>query len=158
MGFVDHLAAPSVQVGEWLKPGAQINLGGRTLKVLSTPGHTSSSVALFDPQGKRLFIGDYIYPTTLYAFLPGASLTDYQATARMLVDTLPANTILWTAHCCRNGEGISAPWLSMQDLRDLEKSLTAVRAGEAKSQGFYPRVFRVNKQMTLATGFVWNNR
>jgi len=158
MGFVDQRSAPSVRIGEWLMPGTIIDLGGRSLKVLSTPGHTPSSVALFDARFKRLFIGDFIYPTTLYAFLPGASLSAYQATSKELLDTLPADTVLWTAHCCRKDEGVSAPWLSMKDLRDLDVALTAVRAGEGKSRGFYPRVYPVNSQMTLATGFSWNNR
>jgi glyoxylase-like metal-dependent hydrolase (beta-lactamase superfamily II) len=158
MGFVDHLSAPSVEISEWLKPGALIDLGGRSLELLSTPGHTPSSVALFDARLKRLFIGDFIYPTTLYAFLPGASLSAYQATAERLLATLPADTVLWTAHCCRKGEGVAAPWLSMKDLSDLDVTLKAVRAGKAKSRGFYPRVFPVNAEMTLATGFPWNNR
>jgi hypothetical protein len=115
-------------------------------------------VALFDEPNRRLFIGDFIYPTTLYAFLPGASLSAYQKTARMLLERLPMDTVLWTAHCCRNSEGVSAPWLSMKDLRDLDAALTAVRAGRAKALGFYPRVFAVNDQMTLAVGFPWNNR
>jgi glyoxylase-like metal-dependent hydrolase (beta-lactamase superfamily II) len=147
MGFVDQVTAPSVQISEWLKPEAMMDLG-----------HTPTSVALFDAINKRLFIGDFIYPTTLYAFLPGASLSAYQATARRVLDTLPADTVLWTAHCCRRNEGVSAPWLSMGDLRDLDVALTAVRAGKAKSRGFYPRVFPVNGEMTLATGFSWNNR
>ena len=115
-------------------------------------------MALYDAAGRRLFIGDYIYPTTLYAFLPGASLSAYQQTARRLLAMLPADTILWTAHCCRAGEGVSAPWLTMPDLRDLDAALTRVRAGAAPSTGFYPRRFPVNRQMTLATGFAWNNR
>jgi hydroxyacylglutathione hydrolase len=158
MGLVDGLAAPSIRVGEWIKPGAIIDLGGRSLKVLSTPGHTPTSVALFDGQDKRLFIGDFVYPTTLYAFLPGASLSAYQATAKMLLAMLPADTVLWTAHCCRKGEGVSAPWLSMEDLRDLDVALTSVRAGQGHAKGFYPRVYPVNEEMTLATGFPWNNR
>ena len=158
MGFVDGLTAPSFAVSEWLKPKSNIDLGGRSLLVLSTPGHTPSSVALFDAQTKRLFSGDFIYPTTLYAFLPGASMSAYQATANMLLEMLPADTVLWTAHCCRKNEGVSAPWLSMKDLRDLDTTLTAVRAGQAGSKGFYPRVFAVNEEMTLATGFPWNNR
>jgi hypothetical protein len=52
----------------------------------------------------------------------------------------------------------AAPWLSMRDLRDLDAALTAVRAGQAKAVGFYPRVFPVNDEMTLAAGFPWNNR
>jgi hydroxyacylglutathione hydrolase len=158
MGLVDGLAAPSIRVGAWLKPGAIIDLGGRSLKVLSTPGHTPTSVALFDAQNKRLFIGDFIYPTTRYAFLPGASLSAYQATAKMLLETLAADTVLWTAHCCRKGEGVSAPWLSMKDLRDLDVALTTVRGGQGHAKGFYPRVYPVNEEMTLAAGFPWNNR
>jgi hydroxyacylglutathione hydrolase len=158
MGLIDGRAAPSFRVGEWLAPGAVIDLGGRTLRVLSTPGHTPSSVALFDARNRRLFIGDFIYPTTLYAFLPGASLSAYQATARMLLGMLPTDTVLWTAHCCRKNEGVSAPWLAMRDLRDLSAALTAVRAGQSKAAGFYPRLFAVNDEMTLAIGFPWNNR
>jgi hydroxyacylglutathione hydrolase len=158
MGLVDGLAAPSIRVGEWLKPGAIIDLGGRSIRLLSTPGHTPTSVALFDAQNKRLFIGDFIYPTTLYAFLPGASLSAYQGTAKMLLETLPADTVLWTAHCCRKGEGVAAPWLSMKDLKDLDVALTSVRGGQGHAKGFYPRVYPVNEEMTLATGFPWNNR
>jgi hydroxyacylglutathione hydrolase len=158
MGFFDGRVAPSFRVAEWLASGSVIDLGGRALRILSTPGHTPSSVALFDATNRRLFIGDFIYPTTLYAFLPGASLTAYQATAKMLIGMLPGDTVLWTAHCCRKNEGVSAPWLSMKDLRDLDAALTAVRANEAKAVGFYPRIFHVNDEMTLAAGFPWNNR
>jgi hypothetical protein len=46
----------------------------------------------------------------------------------------------------------------MGDLRDLDAALTIVRAGRGTAVGFYPRVFPVNDQMTLAAGFAWNNR
>jgi hypothetical protein len=76
----------------------------------------------------------------------------------MLLGTMPKDAVLWTAHCCRKNEGVSAPWLAMADLRDLDATLTAVRAGHASATGFYPRVFPVNEEMTLATGFPWNNQ
>lgn len=158
LGLVDGRSAPTVTVSEWLKPGATIDLGGRTLRVLNTPGHTPTSVSLYDPATHRLFAGDYIYPTTLYAFLPGASLSAYHATARRLLAELPADTILWTAHCCRAGEKISAPWLAMSDLKDLDAALSAYEAGRLKGSKFYPRRFQVSHQMTLAAGFPWNNR
>ena len=158
LGFVDGRTAPAPQIAEWLAPGASIDLGGRTLTVLSTPGHTPTSAGLYEAATHRLFIGDYIYPTTLYAFLPGASLSAYHQTAQRLLTTLPADTILWTAHCCRKDGGISAPWLAMNDLRDLDAALMRVKAGQAQAKGFYPRVYPVNDEMTLATGFPWNNR
>jgi hydroxyacylglutathione hydrolase len=158
LGLIDGLAPPSFRVTEWVKPGSSIDLGGRVLQVLHVPGHTRSSVALYDAATHRLFAGDFIYPTTLYAFLPGASLAEYRATARELLAALPADTKIWTAHCCRAGERTAAPWLTMADLRDLDSALTAIESGKSHGSGFFPRRFPVNRQMTLATGFPWNGR
>jgi len=158
LGMIDGLASPTFRVTEWFKPGTTIDLGGRVLRILHVPGHTHSSVALYDPSTHQLFAGDFIYPTTLYAFLPGASLSEYLATTRELLATLPADTRIWAAHCCRVGERTSAPWLTMTDLRDLNIALTAIQSGDSYSTGFFPRRFPVNRQMTLATGFSWNNR
>ena len=89
--------------------------------------------------------------------MPGASLSAYQATAQRLLRTLPPDTILWTAHCCRVGEGIAAPWLAMSNLRDLDHALTGVRAWKAQPTGLYPWRYPVDGEMTLAAGFPWNN-
>jgi hydroxyacylglutathione hydrolase len=158
LGMIDARVPPTFRVTDWLKPGTTIDLGGRVLRILHLPGHTHSSIALYDAATHQLFVGDFIYPTTLYAFLPGASLAEYRATARELLATLPADTKIWTAHCCRVGERTSAPWLTMTDLRDLYTALTAIQSGESHSTGFLPRRFPVNQQMTLATGFPWNDR
>jgi glyoxylase-like metal-dependent hydrolase (beta-lactamase superfamily II) len=158
LGMIDRRAPPTFTVTEWVKPGTTIDLGGRVLRILHVPGHTHSSVALYDAATHKLFAGDFIYPTTLYAFLPGASLAEYRTTTQELLATLPADTKIWTAHCCRVGERTAAPWLAMADLRDLNTALTAIQPGESRSTGFFPRRFPVNQQMTLATGFPWNNR
>jgi hydroxyacylglutathione hydrolase len=158
LGMIDGLTPPTFSVTEWLKPGTTIDLGGRVLRILHVPGHTHSSVALYDAAAHQLFAGDFIYPTTLYAFLPGASLSEYRASTRELLATLPADTKIWTAHCCRVGERTSAPWLTMTDIRDLDATLAAVQLGTLQSTGFFPRRFPVNQQMTVATGFPWNNR
>lgn len=151
LGMFDELTRPSVPVAEWIKPGATIDLGGRTLRLLSTPGHTPQSVSLHDPQGRRLFTGDFIYPTMLYAFLPGADLGVYRRTADRLLLDLPPDTRLWAAHCCRRNEGYSAPWLGMNDLADLHRALQEIEAGERASTGFFPRRYHVNDQMDIGT-------
>ena len=156
-GLADKKVRPSFPIAEWLKPGDTIDLGGRVLTVLNTPGHTPSSTSIYDPAAKRLFTGDYIYPTTLYAFSVGTSMSAYHATAQRLLATIPADTTLWTAHCCRKDGGILAPWLAIKDLREMDNQLVKVKAGEVPHTGFYPRVYPVNDQMTLATGFPWNN-
>ena len=158
LGMFDHLVPPTVTVTEWVKPGATIDLGGRVLRVLHVPGHTPTSVALYDAAAHQLFAGDFIYPTTLYAQLPGSSLAEYQTTTRELLAMLPADTKIWTAHCCRVGEHTSAPWLTVTDLHDLDAALSRIQSGELPSTGFFPRRFTINREMTLVTGFPWNNR
>lgn len=158
LGMFDDLAAPRLRVVAWQPLGSTIDLGARNIEVIAAPGHTSTSIVLFDAATHQLFSGDFLYPTTLYAFLPGASRGAYQETAKRLLATLPADTTIWSAHCCRTGEAPSAPWLSMNDLRDLNAALEGIRSGESHSKGFFPRTFPVNSQMTLATGFSWNNR
>ena len=158
LGMIDGLPPPTFIVTDWVKSGATIDLGGRRLQVIHVPGHTHSSVALYDAAAHQLFAGDFIYPTTLYAFLPGASLAEYRSTTRALLTTLPADARIWTAHCCRADERMSAPWLTMTDLRDLDAALTRIQSGTQSSSGFFPRRFPVNHQMTLAAGFPWNNR
>jgi hydroxyacylglutathione hydrolase len=158
LGFMEGRKRPSVHIDEWLPPEARIDLGGRILTVLSTPGHTPTSAALFDADHHRLFIGDFMYPTTLYAFLPGASLSAYHETTRALLERLPKDTILWTAHCCRKDGGIAAPWLNMGDVSALDGALTQLEAGKLpRNKGFFPREYPVNDEMTLDTAFPWNN-
>ncbi|MFI4889100.1 MAG: MBL fold metallo-hydrolase [Steroidobacterales bacterium] len=158
LGMGDGLEPPTFAVTEWLKPGAKIDLGGRVLTVLHVPGHTPTSVALYDAAAHQLFAGDFIYPTSLYAFLPGASVSEYRETTRRLLELLPADTKIWTAHCCRVNEKISAPWLTVPDLKDLDTALAAIEYGQAQGTGFFPQRFPVNDQMTILTGFSWNNR
>ena len=100
-----------------------------------------------------LFIGDFIYPTTLYARpLPGASLVGVSLTAKMLLGMLPADTVLRTAHCCRANEGVVAPWLD-QGPSGLGRSVNcrANWRGKIIAGVFTRRVHPVNEEMTLAT-------
>lgn len=149
---------PSFRVTEWVSPGAFIDLGGRRVQVLWTPGHTSTSASFYDAAAGLLFTGDLIYPTTLYAFLPDSSLSAYQATADRLLTTLPADTRIYGGHCCRNDAPPEAPWLSMSDLQGLRSAVGNIRAGKAAGRGFLLRRFPVNSRMTMLTLYPFGNR
>ena len=145
-------------VTQWIKPGETIDLGGRSVTILSTPGHTTSSVSVWEPGGKRLYTGDFLYPTTLYAFAPGSSLSTYVATINRLLVLLPQNTRLYGAHCCRNDTPPQAPWLSTSDLADTRAAIMKIQAGEIKGRGFIIRRFPVNNRMTMLTLYPLANR
>jgi len=47
---------------------AEVDLGGRVLDCLATPGHHEAAVTYYDRYTKILFTGDTIYPGRLYVF------------------------------------------------------------------------------------------
>jgi hydroxyacylglutathione hydrolase len=158
LGFYDGLAAPTFRVDEWWAPDSVVDLGQRRLRVLSTPGHTPTSVSLYDEERHQLFAGDFIYPGQLYAFLPGASRSAYLATTRRLLSRIDPATRIFTAHMAEPPAPVAAPVLGVTDLEELERTLNAIDSGSIESKGFYPRVFPVRGIVTFATGLPWNNR
>ena len=84
LGFVEGFKRGDLRVTRWIQPNSGIDLGDRRLEMLSVPGHTADSVVLWDAAADRLFSGDFIYPSQIYAYLPGASLHDYSASAERL--------------------------------------------------------------------------
>jgi len=51
---------------EWPDSQASVELGGRTLIVIPTPGHQEEAITIYDPQTKWLFTGDTLYPGYIY--------------------------------------------------------------------------------------------
>jgi hydroxyacylglutathione hydrolase len=50
----------------FLKDGDRIEMGGATLEVVHTPGHTQGSICLYDQERKILFSGDALQGTTAF--------------------------------------------------------------------------------------------
>jgi hydroxyacylglutathione hydrolase len=152
------IPTPVFTVREWVRPDSEIDLGGRMVRLLWTPGHTATSISLWDPAARLLFTGDFIYTTTLYAFMPDSSLSAYQATADRLLALLPGDTRIYGAHCCRNDAPPQAPWLAMNDLRDVRNAVAAIRSGQAHGRGGLLRRFPVNARMTMTSFYPFGNR
>ncbi len=155
--YMSNEDPPVFQVTEWVRPGGYIDLGDRRVQVLWTPGHTTNSISVYDAAAKQLFTGDFIYPTSLYAFMPDSSLSTYVATADRLLNTLPSDTIIYGGHCCRNDAPLSAPWLDMNDLRDVRRAVENIRTGSVVGRGLIVRRFPVNARMTLVTLYPLGN-
>jgi hydroxyacylglutathione hydrolase len=63
-----------------VKEGHRFRLGGRTLEVMETPGHTPGGICLIDKEHKLLFSGDN-NNGLVWLFLPGClPLSDYLVT------------------------------------------------------------------------------
>lgn len=78
-----------------VEDGQVIDLGGRKLEVMYTPGHSVSSIMLIDEANGLLFSGDTWYPGPLYAFLKDSSLPDYVASMRRAEKVIRERNIDW---------------------------------------------------------------
>ena len=149
LGALEGIPARPLEIDEWWPPGSVVELGGRTLEVWHTPGHTPESASLLDRARGLLFSGDYLYPGELYAFLPGSSLADYASTAERLAPALPEEIGIHGGH--GTDLASSAPVLTRRDLLDLRRALAEIESGAVAGSGWFPRAYPVNDRLTLLT-------
>lgn len=98
-----HLASPQPRLqwsdpDHWLPDGAMIELPGRTLRAIHTPGHTTGHVVFHDEASRLLFAGDHVLPhiTPSIGFQPvitRSALTEYLSSLRLML-TLPDSRLL----------------------------------------------------------------
>lgn len=62
-----------------LADGDEIDLGGRTLRVVHTPGHSPGHMCFYEADRGWLFTGDLVYRGELYAFYPSTDPEAYLA-------------------------------------------------------------------------------
>src|SRR5262249_12446039 len=72
------------RITNWLHGGEKIDLGGRVLEVISTPGHTPDSISLWDAQNGLLFTGDMYYQGPIYLYRPETDLDAYEASIKKM--------------------------------------------------------------------------
>ena len=70
----------------WLREGMRIDLGDREFTVLHLPGHTESSIGLFDESDGTFFSGDVLYDDILIDDCVGSDVSKYRTTMRRLVE------------------------------------------------------------------------
>jgi glyoxylase-like metal-dependent hydrolase (beta-lactamase superfamily II) len=77
---------PASHATSTLRNGDTVDLGGRALTVLHTPGHSPDSISLLDEHAGLLFAGDTINTGPIYAQLPDSDLAAFAASTRRLAD------------------------------------------------------------------------
>jgi glyoxylase-like metal-dependent hydrolase (beta-lactamase superfamily II) len=142
VGQVEGYEIAGWQVDGWWSPGEEFDLGGRSLTLLGTPGHTPDSVSIWDKSTDRVFMGDYAGDVAIYAFMQNSSLRSYLKTTERMLGLLPPETRLFSAH--GRPETLGAPNVGMQNLVDLRDGLIAMREGRLAGEGFWPRAYPIN--------------
>src|SRR6266705_2852511 len=83
-----HVTKPW-RISHFIHDGFKVNLGGRTLEVLSTPGHTPDSISLLDRANGLLFTGDTYYPAPIWLYRPETNLDAYVNSVKRLAALAP---------------------------------------------------------------------
>mgnify|MGYP000138464757 FL=1 len=122
---------PSFKVNKFITDGYKIDLGGRILEVLSTPGHTPDAISLLDLDLGLLWVGDIYYEGPIWLFVPETDLDVFYNSVKRLCNIVPHLRTLYTAH--------NSPIAQPQSLYALKKALINVQngtiAGKAISGG-----------------------
>jgi glyoxylase-like metal-dependent hydrolase (beta-lactamase superfamily II) len=86
------------RIAHTVHDGEVIDLGGRPLEVLLTPGHTPDALCLLDRKQKELFTGDTFYPDEIWLWWPETDLDAYQKSIERIANLAPSLQILRPAH------------------------------------------------------------
>ena len=148
LGHYEGMTWKPRAVQHWWPPGHLIDLGGRVLEVIATPGHAPDHVALLDTENDILLAADFLYLGALYAQVPGSNLADYERAGQQLLTRLSSAALIFGAHGIPDGNGQhDAPQLQMSDLKTLLTTLETLR-----KSGDRPSRVEVNSRMYLLIG------
>lgn len=111
-------------ITHWLHDGDTIDLGGRTLKIIATPGHTPDAIALLDEKNGLLFTGDSFYLGPIYLYRPETDLDAYIASMQKLASMAPRLQLLLPSH--------NVPVADPSYLPKVVTAIQQVRRGEVK--------------------------
>jgi len=81
-----------------VRDGFKVNLGGRTVEIISTPGHTPDAISLIDRENGLLFTGDTYYPGEIWLYRPETNLAAYLASTKKLAALASEIKIVLGAH------------------------------------------------------------
>jgi glyoxylase-like metal-dependent hydrolase (beta-lactamase superfamily II) len=103
--------------------GDTIDVGGRILEILVTPGHAPDSICLLDRENRLLFTGDTFYLAPLYTHLEGSDFDDYARTAARLAGLAPSIDSALTSH--------NVPLVDASYMTALGQAFDDIRSGAA---------------------------
>jgi len=122
----------SWQIKSYRHDGESIDLGGRSVEIVATPGHTPDAICLLDRARGLLFTGDTFYPGTIWLYRAETDLDAYGASLRRLATLAPQIQMVLGAH--------NVPVAPASVLPRLLTAFEAVRAGKVAPTASKDRV------------------
>ena len=94
-----NMPLQEITVTQYLNDGDKIKIGNGFLEVISVPGHSKGSVALYDPQDKFLISGDALFKGSIgRTDLPGGNYRELIESIDSRLLSLPDDTVVFPGH------------------------------------------------------------
>lgn len=127
---------------DWPNGIAQLDLGGRTVDVIPTPGHNATHISFYDRNSGLFFSGDFLMPGRLLIDDAAADVASANRVAAFVKDR-PIRYVLG-GHIELNAAGQTFPWEShyhpQEHVLQLSKDdLLALPDAVGHFNGFYTR-------------------
>ncbi|HUS77580.1 MAG TPA: MBL fold metallo-hydrolase [Patescibacteria group bacterium] len=113
---------PPFKVTRWLKDGDTIKLGGKTLEVYHTPGHSPDSICILDRADRLFWTGDIFYNAPLYVYGPTTDLDNFIESYRKMVSLYSHYDWLMPSH--------NETYVDKEILERVLKAAEDIRAGK----------------------------
>ena len=120
---VEDFRSRPFKITRVIDEGDVIDLGGRKLEILSTPGHAPDAICLLDRDNRMLLTGDSFYLAPLYTHLEGSDFLDYAKTAARLAGLAADIDAALTSH--------NVPVVEPQYMTALGDAFAAIEGGTA---------------------------
>ena len=112
------------EVSHWLMDGDRLNIGGRDLEVIYTPGEAADHICLLDRVDRILFCGDILLHGPVWTHLEGGSLEDLITSYKRLMSFWNDFDYLMPGH--------NEPWLDKDLLPEALAGAEKVISGQAE--------------------------
>jgi glyoxylase-like metal-dependent hydrolase (beta-lactamase superfamily II) len=119
-------ALPPITVNHWLRDGDRLDVGGRDLEVIYTPGEAADHICLLNRVDRILFCGDILLHGPVWTHLEGGSLEDLLMSYRRLMDYFEEFDHLMPGH--------NQPWLDKGLLPETMAGAEKVLCGRAEPE------------------------
>jgi glyoxylase-like metal-dependent hydrolase (beta-lactamase superfamily II) len=119
-------------ITRWIHDGEKIDLGGRELKVISTPGHTPDAICLLDRKNGLLFTGDTFYAGPIWLYRPETDLNAYINSVAKIAALAPHLHLLLPSHNVPEADPSQLPKLLAAIKKVRDGKIQPVSAGEGK--------------------------
>lgn len=125
---LEHAAIPGVDWAAPLVAGDIIDLGGRSIEVFHTPGHSPGGLTFLDREAKVLFPGDAIYEGPMFGYRPGSDPRDYRDTLRVLAELAAIVDRIYPSH--------NRSPLYPEDVVAMHEAYEAIWAGKSPDERY----------------------